>query len=130
MADRFRIAGRRWWKKESRTRHEQWHVSGWAAVALAPFVILAMPFAILFNIILLILGHRATADLTAEDVRSYLSDFLEGRGEEWDWDDFTSIALSDPELDAIRMEADSVPLPLDAEGRAKLVSLLKRLDRH
>lgn len=36
------------------------------------------------------------------EVVTYIDDFVAGRGGEWDWDDFTSIPISDPELDRIR----------------------------
>ena len=38
------------------------------------------------------------ADLTPEDVEICLRDFLDGRGGAWDWDDFTSIRITDPTL--------------------------------
>jgi hypothetical protein len=69
---------------------------------------------------------RRDADLTAQDVVGYLADFLNGVGGEWDWDDFTSMPIADPKLDAIRRKAELVPLPLDEAGRAKLTALLEQ----
>ena len=40
--------------------------------------------------------------LSAAEVRRYITDFLDGRGGPWDWDDFTSIPIDDPQLDSIR----------------------------
>lgn len=44
-----------------------------------------------------------------------------------DWDDFTSIPMSDPTLDRFRQEADTVPLPLTKLGEAQLRALLTRV---
>ncbi len=63
-------------------------------------------------------GWKKTADLTARDVEGYLQDFVEGRGGDWDWDDFTSIPVTDPTLEQVRREAAAVNLPLDEGGRA------------
>ncbi len=67
------------------------------------------------------------ADLTPADVALYFDDFLNDRGNPFDWDDFTSITLADPALDEIREEATFVPLPLDANGRTTLIGLLERV---
>jgi hypothetical protein len=72
-------------------------------------------------------GLKTTADLTARDVEAYLHDFLEGGGGEWDWDDFTCIFITDPELDRIREEAAFVQVPLTNEGVATLRRLLERV---
>ncbi|WP_051121292.1 hypothetical protein [Sphingomonas elodea] len=72
-------------------------------------------------------GFKRSADLNPVDVARYLSDFLDGSGEEWDWDDFTSIPISDHTLDRIRQEADAVPLPLTTHGEAQLRALLARV---
>lgn len=65
---------------------------------------------------------------TPRDVAKFLRNFIAGTGGEWDWDDFTSVPISDPALDDIRREADAVPLPVDAEGLAKLRELLDRVN--
>lgn len=46
--------------------------------------------------------------LSADEVRRYVTDFLEGRGSRWQWDDFISVPLDDPELEAIRRLCGSV----------------------
>ena len=104
-------------------RHRQWHISGWPAVLLAPFVVPA----ILLIKVAERLGLKRTVDLTTDDVEGYLSDFLEGHGGDWDWDDFTCIPITDPSLDQIREEAAFVQLPLNDNGRAKLRELLERV---
>lgn len=68
-----------------------------------------------------------TTDLTPTDVERYLEDFLDGRVGDWDWDDFTSIRITDPALDRIREEAASVALPLTEEGYPTLHQLLQRV---
>jgi len=102
-------------------RHNQWHVSGWPAILIAPVVAPLALIARAFGFV-----SDTPAELSASDVAQYLDNFLCDRGQPFDWDDFTSIDLSDPILDAIREEAASIPLPVDAIGQAKLVSLLEK----
>jgi hypothetical protein len=40
---------------------------------------------------------------TKQEAAVYIENFLLDRGGEWDWDDFTSIQIDDPELDQIRL---------------------------
>jgi hypothetical protein len=42
---------------------------------------------------------------TAAEVATYLRDFIDGTGDEWDWDDFESVPIADPDLDRIRRDA-------------------------
>jgi hypothetical protein len=103
------------------TRHRQWHVSGWLAVLLVP---IALPVALLIQAFVSVFGLKRTADLSAADVVGYIEDFLGDRGGDWDWDDFTSIPITDPRLEGIRRQAELVHLPLDDAGRTKLAALL------
>ena len=105
-------------------RHRQWHLSGWPAVALAPFVI---PIILLIILAERLFGLKSSSDLTPRDVETYLQDFLDGGGGDWDWDDFTSIPITDPALERIREEAAFVELPLTDEGRATLRQLLEKV---
>jgi hypothetical protein len=98
----------------------RWHISGWPAILLAP---VAIPVVLAKRV----LGLKTSADLTALDVEGYLRDFLEGTGGPWDWDDFTSIPITDPSLEAIRQEALWVDLPLTEDGRATLTKLLEQV---
>jgi len=100
------------------------HISGWPAVLLAP---LAIPVILLIALSQQLLGLKSTADLSAQEVESILRGFLEGTGGDWDWDDFTSVPVTDPTLERLREEAASVPLPLDAEGEAILRRLLSEV---
>ncbi|MBY0520472.1 MAG: hypothetical protein K2P79_08615 [Sphingomonas sp.] len=75
------------------SRHRQGHVSGWGAALLAP---IAIPLASAVVLAERLFGLKTTANLRPLDVERYLTDFLDGSGGEWDWDDFTSIPISDP----------------------------------
>jgi hypothetical protein len=55
--------------------------------------------------------------------------FLEGSGAKWDWDDFTSCSLGDPQLDSIRKRAGAVDLPVGGEERATLEKLAEEAER-
>lgn len=105
-------------------RHRQWHISGWPAVVLAPVAIVV---ALLVQLFVWLLGLKNSEDLTATDVLDYLEDFLDGRGGDWDWDDFTSIPITDQSLERIRLEAASVDLPLTEDGRATLRQLAEQV---
>jgi hypothetical protein len=61
---------------------------------------------------------------TPEEVESFLSDFIAGVGQPYDWDDFTTIPIADPGLEAIRSRAADIKLPGTAEGSATLEQLL------
>lgn len=47
---------------------------------------------------------------TAEEVANTIEGFVNGTGNQWDWDGFTSIRLDDPELEAIRKEIVALPV--------------------
>lgn len=105
-------------------RHRQRHIRGWAAILLAPLII---PFILLIKLAERLFGLKTGADLTPRDVETYLDDFLAGEGGEWDWDDFTSIPITDPALELIRKQASSVELPLTDQGEATLRRLLAQV---
>ncbi len=44
-------------------------------------------------------------ELRPEELAGYLRDLIEGKGNDWDWDDFENMKLKDPVLDSIRHEA-------------------------
>jgi hypothetical protein len=103
-------------------RSQDWHISGWLAVVLAPIV---FPIALLIQL----LPFKKTRDRSASDVVGYLRDFIDGRGGQWDWDDFTSIPITDPTLEAIRTDAELILLPVDEAGSRKLAELLARAEK-
>ena len=47
--------------------------------------------------------------LTRKQVLEILKNFIDGRGGEWDWDDFISIPLEDSYLEAIRLRCAGLP---------------------
>ena len=58
-----------------------------------------------------------------------IRDFLDGAGGVWDWDDFTSCSLRDPQLNSIRKRAGAVDLPVGPEERATLEALAIEAER-
>jgi hypothetical protein len=42
-------------------------------------------------------------------VQTIIRQFLDGTGGKWDWDDFISITIDDPELEKIRSVAATLP---------------------
>jgi hypothetical protein len=48
------------------------------------------------------------------DVVRIISDFVDGKSGEWDWDDFTSCPLKDPELDKVRRECTGLETDIEA----------------
>jgi hypothetical protein len=47
---------------------------------------------------------------TAEDVATTIEGFVDGTGNQWAWDGFTSIRLDDTELEAIRQKIVALPV--------------------
>ena len=61
-------------------------------------------------------GRHAVV-LSRDEVARYIEDFLEGRCDYRDWDEFTSIRIRDPDLDRIRQSCignETNPLVLRA----------------
>lgn len=50
-----------------------------------------------------------SAKLNTEDVIQEITKFLNETGGAYDWDDFTSIRIQDPTLNAIRIECAELP---------------------
>ncbi|MBI3303623.1 MAG: hypothetical protein HYZ72_16285 [Deltaproteobacteria bacterium] len=48
------------------------------------------------------LAKRRGPRMTASQVAATIQNFLDGTSGSWDWDDFISVPIGDPELDAIR----------------------------
>ena len=44
---------------------------------------------------------------TKAEVADLIERFLDGGGGKWDWDDFLSIPIADPELDEVRQRCDA-----------------------
>jgi len=73
-------------------------------------------------------GIGKTIDRSAADVAGFIRDFIDGTGGDWDWDDFTSVPITSPELESIRAQADMIELPVDAAGMDQLKELLERAE--
>ena len=94
---------------------------------------------LLLGVLLLVLARRDRGiNLTREEVASEIETFLDGSGGTWDWDDFLSIKISDPELEAIRQRCADLPYefpPREAghycspEGAKVLRSIVRELRR-
>jgi hypothetical protein len=93
----------------------------WVAKAL--LVLVALPAAVIAGLV----GSREKRD--AKQVASYLSNFINGEGEAWDWDDFVSVPIADPALESIRQRAAAVELPTTDRGLSTLRQLLVEADR-
>ena len=74
--------------------------------------------------------------LSRTEIADTIDAFVGGTGDNWDWDDFVSVPLNDPELDEVRKEAASIPdrFPSDrsnmycsSEGLQELLRISKRL---
>ena len=64
---------------------------------------LAVTLAILLAFMML--PARRSVDRTADEVAQIIRNFIDGKGDAWDWDDFENFSLADPELERIRQEA-------------------------
>jgi hypothetical protein len=45
---------------------------------------------------------------TRAEVADIIEGFLSGAGVRWDWDDFCSVRIADPELEAVRLKCVSL----------------------
>ena len=50
----------------------------------------------------------AVPDPSREDIAKTITEFIEGTGGEYDWDNFTTYPLKDPNLEKIRRDCDEV----------------------
>jgi hypothetical protein len=93
---------------------------------LLPFI----PIAIILIPILNALGLNKL-NVGPDYLIRYLEKFIAETEGEWDWDDFCSIPLTDPELDDIRERACEFapPLGLTDEDREELRNLLAEAKR-
>ena len=93
-------------------------------------LLLAVPM-IIFAVIakIIILPFERPQKVSATQVALYLFEFTEGFHGAWDWDDFTSVPIADPQLETIRARASQVTLPVDDEGLATLRLLLSEVEK-
>ena len=100
------------------------------AISVVPKVLLAIvaiPLAAIAGLFSWMFGLKAK--LSAFEVATYLSDFIEGSGGDGDWDDFTSVPIANPHLEDIRRRATEVDLPCTEEGLITLQGLLAEAER-
>jgi hypothetical protein len=95
-----------------------------AKIILAIFLI---PIAAIAALLSRLFGLKCK--LSAAEVAKYLREFVDGSGGEWDWDDFTSVPITNPQLDDIRLRAEAVALPVRADGLATLQKLLAEAEQ-
>ena len=67
-----------------------------------PFILILVAAALVVALVSKVTGWGATTPLSKADVAKYLEDFVNNGGGQWDWDDFTSVPIADPELDKVR----------------------------
>ncbi len=89
------------------------------AIILIPIVIVVRLIAIPFD--------KATERSPAE-VLSYLRNFYDGTGDDYDWDDFTSVSISNAELEDIRASAASLDLPMGDGELSSLRALIGKVE--
>jgi hypothetical protein len=105
-------------------RHLPRHIANFLGFLLFPLVI---PVFLVILILQKLRILKSTADLSADDVARYLEDQINDTAGDWDWDDFTSIPITDPFLDGIRAVASLVDFPIDEAGRDELRELLRQV---
>ena len=105
------------------------------------YVLIGLALAFIFFVAFIAVSPRFSwgrADRDPEEVATYIERSLEGTGGEWDWDDFTSVPIRDPELEKIRLRClglDREFPPTEAgaycssEGFAVLREMLEQLRR-
>jgi|GEM_PF-1035824 len=97
-----------------------------AAAGKVLLVAVAVPLALVAGVVSTVFGLKAK--LSAAEVARYLRDYIEGTGGEWDWDDFTSVLIADPQLDDIRRKAAEVTAPDIEEAPIVLEHLLAKAE--
>ena len=90
-------------------------------------VVFTIPLAAIVGLFSWVFG--AKEKLSAAEVATYLRNFIEGGGDVWDWDDFTSVPIFDPQLEDIRRRAAAVTLPNKGEAMIILQGLLVEAER-
>lgn len=85
-------------------------------IVVSPLLILYMLVAAVFS---------RSSKRTADEVAQYLWKEAQGSSSFRDWDDFVSIPIADPQLDAIRAEAACLPDP-PSEHCEELLALAER----
>ena len=98
-----------------------------SAVGKVVLIAVAVPLALIAALVSKVFGLKAK--LSAAEVAKCLRDYIGGTGGVWDWDDFTSVPLADPQLDEIRREASAVTAPETEDAPIVLKRLLAEAER-
>ena len=101
-------------------RIPDWRLS--ALLVAAVLALLSLPLWLLKK------AKKGTRDRTGPEVARFLSDFIAGKGRAQDWDAFTSVPITGSQLEAIRIQAAQIPLPVDENGKRRLNDLLSRVN--
>ncbi|WP_300115475.1 hypothetical protein [Sphingobium sp.] len=100
------------------------------AAFLTPFRVLAfviiVPLALAVKLV--ILPFERPVSRSPQEVARYLREFLDGTGNEGDWDYFTSTKIADPRLNDIRERALALDLPFGDEEAALLDGLAREAE--
>ena len=88
------------------------------------FLLLMFVVPIAIVVKLMTLPFERPTKRSPTEVAKYLRDFLNGTGGDWDWDDFISIEIADPRLEAIRQQAAALELPMADEDTGSLRELI------
>ena len=96
-------------------------ITGWKAILLAPIL---LPLAVFAGF----LPGRRSVKRTPDEVAGFLRGLIDGDGGEWDWDEFESVPISDPELDGIRQRAALAGPPnVDLAAISRLIIEAERI---
>lgn len=71
--------------------------------------------AVVLCFVLLKVQRGSGRNSSREKIARVIADFIEGKGQPYDWDDFTSHPLKDPALDMIRKECVEVCVSFPAK---------------
>jgi hypothetical protein len=94
-----------------------------AGVAVAMLVI---PTALLAALI--VAPFARPVKRSSVEVLRFLRNFHDGTGDDYDWDDFTSVSIADAELEVIRASAASLDLPMSDDGLQSLKALIAKTE--
>ncbi|MEQ6334715.1 hypothetical protein [Sphingobium sp. MK2] len=87
--------------------------------------IVAIPLLPVFLVVkLVMIPFEKPRNLSPEQVVDYLKGFLDGTDGPWDWDNFTTRPVADPQLDDIRDRVAALDVPLSDADIGPLEALL------
>ena len=95
-------------------------------VAGFAIAMLVIPIAIIVKLI--VAPFEKPIERSPAEVLNHLRDFRDGTGDDYDWDDFVSVPIADPELEVLRASAASLDLPFGAKEFDSLRTLIARAE--